>query len=1335
MKGVAVMTRHYLTLIMTALLLGASFWTPTQAEAQSMADYTSTPAFAVDTSVPPNVLLVLDNSGSMNNMAYGYGGNVNTFDTNIVYFGLFDPYECYDYNGKFEPDPSANPLTPGTCLTDPYRWSGNLLNFGTMRRIDVVKWVMVGGKCNAGSRSAGNCSRLLGQNTFDNGACCHDQTQGVARANTIGRIPPAYETGVGVNLYFHLKASSNSLKGEFCLDDDSTLPSGNSCNEGGGYAETNWNIIIDSLTGTSGVIQEVAGKARFGLMEFSGNSQGGTVVADIGGNSTSMVNGIESATPETWTPLAESMYEASRYIAQIPPEYANSNYSDNVQNKDPYYFTSPDWASTAQYVACCDTFVILFTDGESTEDQNIPAALQDFAHGKNVHGTHCTGAGCAGHRTDYPNNGSHYLDDVAYWAHTTDLRQGTIPVINEAGKDVAGSQNVNLYTFFAFGSGSELLQSAAKAGGFQDKNGNNQPDLVEEWDEVNNLTGAAIPDGVPDTYFESSDAFQLRARLLAAITSILQRSTAGSSVSVLASSSTGEGALYQSYFFPQTFEGGREITWTGYTAGIFLDKFGNLREDTNGDRRLVYNEDNIIVSRFDAGSNTVFVDRYADANQDGVADTVTPIGTNDMKSIKGIWEAGNSLALMPSANRNLITWVDQNDNQTVDGGEQIAFTTGNASSLDAYLNPGLAPFTTNNLINFTRGDHITGLRDRRLTVGGSLNVWKLGDSIYAQPIVVGAPTQRFDVIYGDSSYTAYFAKYKNRRQVAYVGANDGMLHAFNAGFFKRGDDPVTTGTVEHGYFNLTGDNAETSHALGKELWGFIPQELLPHLKWLADPNYTHVYYVDLTPKVTDVRIFTPDADHPNGWGTVLMGGFRFGGSCGNCPAGNAPPMTLTGDFDDDGGTADTNRSFYSAYFVLDITNPEVDPKLLWSFSSSDLGLTTTVPSMLRVHPKSNAIISDNAEAKWYMLVGSGTTGYDGSIVQAGNTYAIDLAQGPGVGNANVITMASELEDAFMGNTLTIDKNFDYRVDVAYMGSTIHDGSLPWRGKLYRLTTDCPTNPCTTGTWGIDVGSGNRAPTEILDTFPTSNTIELGPISVTPGVALDDANKMWVFAGTGRYYDNVDKTNTDVQHFVGVKDSVMNSQCTESANNRTGCHDKDLVNMSNATVCLLGTGTCGQGGNEQVQNVASGVDTFQSLIAHVASKDGWYTTLPNLGERALSRPLVFGGIIFFPTYDPSSHTDLCLVTGDSRLYALNYKTGSANDTPVVGTNGTTTKQVNRVATLGQGLATEAVVHIGKGGGQGKAGIFTQNSLGQVFGTDVITAGAITSRFLSWYDVRS
>ncbi len=218
-----------------------------------------------------------------------------------------------------------------------------------------------------------------------------------------------------------------------------------------------------------------------------------------------------------------------------------------------------------------------------------------------------------------------------------------------------------------------------------------------------------------------------------------------------------------------------------------------------------------------------------------------------------------------------------------------------------------------------------------------------------------------------------------------------------------------------------------------------------------------MYYVDLTPKVTDARIFTPDADHPNGWGTILRGGFRMGGSCGACVAGTgAPPMTVTADFNNDGDTTDPDdtRTFYSAYFVLDVTNPEVDPVLLWSFSSAELGLTTTVPSMLRVSPASDGA-TDDTNAKWYLVVGSGPTGYDASVAQTSKLYAIDLEQGPGSGNSQVTTLAVDALNSFMGDTLTIDRDFDYRVDVAYAGGVIHDGTLPWRGKLYRLTmNDC-----------------------------------------------------------------------------------------------------------------------------------------------------------------------------------------------------------------------------------------------------------------------------------------
>ena len=76
-----------------------------------------------------------------------------------------------------------------------------------------------------------------------------------------------------------------------------------------------------------------------------------------------------------------------------------------------------------------------------------------------------------------------------------------------------------------------------------------------------------------------------------------------------------------------------------------------------------------------------------------------------------------------------------------------------------------------------------------------------------------------------------------------------------------------------------------------------------------------MYYVDLKPKVTDVRIFTPEPacsssgrglHSPNGWGTILIGDFAWVGAVG-LVAQVAPPMTVS--------IGGTNRTFYTAYFA------------------------------------------------------------------------------------------------------------------------------------------------------------------------------------------------------------------------------------------------------------------------------------------------------------------------------------------------------------------------------------------------------------------------------------
>lgn len=113
------------------------------------------------------------------------------------------------------------------------------------------------------------------------------------------------------------------------------------------------------------------------------------------------------------------------------------------------------------------------------------------------------------------------------------------------------------------------------------------------------------------------------------------------------------------------------MKWTGYTQGLFLDTYGNLREDTNADGRLVYTDDKIVRTRFDVATNTVFVDRYHDNNGDGKADSTTAYESIGLRDMKPVWEAGKRLALTDPVNRTILTWVDLNNNGLVDAGEQL----------------------------------------------------------------------------------------------------------------------------------------------------------------------------------------------------------------------------------------------------------------------------------------------------------------------------------------------------------------------------------------------------------------------------------------------------------------------------------------------------------------------------------------------------------------------------------------------------------------------------------------------------------------------------------------
>jgi type IV pilus assembly protein PilY1 len=568
-------------------------------------------------------------------------------------------------------------------------------------------------------------------------------------------------------------------------------------------------------------MQQVGSRARFGLMEFKGAGDGGKVLSDVGGNIQNMITAIESTTPSTWTPLAESLYEATRYFAQIPPAYTNSDYSYNVTTRDPYYFQAPQWTSTAGYVACCRSSVIIFTDGEPTQDLGVPASLKDYAHA--IHGTHCTtvpspsGTPCTPHKTDYSSNGTHYLDDVALYAHTTDLRQPTLPILGETGKDLAGNQSLTVYTFYAFGQpiGREILQATAKSGGFTDLDGNNLPNLTEEWDRLDNNTGAPGSDGIPDAYFESDDADQLRERLLAVINRILEVDTSfvAPVVPVSPENRTFSGSrVYLGFFKPV----GGSAFWQGNLKKYGVDSDGNVVDKNNA---AATNPDGSFmptaVSHWTTLADGGFVDRGG---------------------------AGEALVTRITA-RSIYTYVDPPPVNPPASASltdaKNSFTTGNLNITPAAL--GVATLADKDrLINFIHGqDAYDADSDGILT---EKRRWILGDVLHSKPLVVNY-----------SSYPSTNETYcpgspnpvPHNKTMIFVGANDGMLHAF------RDCD-------------------------GSEAWAFIPPDLLNRLQYLTDS--TRTYYVDGSPVTyTFDRNKDGTIDPTDGDKVVLIFGERRGG--------------------------------------------------------------------------------------------------------------------------------------------------------------------------------------------------------------------------------------------------------------------------------------------------------------------------------------------------------------------------------------------------------------------------------------------------------------------------
>jgi type IV pilus assembly protein PilY1 len=257
----------------------------------------------------------------------------------------------------------------------------------------------------------------------------------------------------------------------------------------------------------------------FGLQVFNYNSSssnsGGRIVAGIkemnATNQANLLSKIDGLTPETWTPLCETLYEASLYFAGKPVDFGNDDNSSepkrdtNIEQGTSYITPFSSCNSKA--------YVILITDGSPTYDNDADTEIKKLSVVED--GTTVVFSGSSYPvSTGYDTQPYNYLASLAGWMNEHDINA-----------HLEGKQTVDTFTI-GFSEGAEaaepLLKEAATLGG--------------------------------GLYFKAEDSIQLTAALLGALENLEPSNDSLTSASVAANNfdrTETLNSVYYAMFDPQ----------------------------------------------------------------------------------------------------------------------------------------------------------------------------------------------------------------------------------------------------------------------------------------------------------------------------------------------------------------------------------------------------------------------------------------------------------------------------------------------------------------------------------------------------------------------------------------------------------------------------------------------------------------------------------------------------------------------------------------------------------------------------------------------------------------
>jgi len=339
-------------------------------------------------------------------------------------------------------------------------------------------------------------------------------------------------------------------------------------------------------------------------------------------------------------------------------------------------------------------------------------------------------------------------------------------------------------------------------------------------------------------------------------------------------------------------------------------------------------------------------------------------------------------------------------------------------------------------------------------------------------------------------------------------------------------------------------------------------------------------------------------------------------------------------------------------YALDVTDPtkftnseaNADDVVMWEFSDADdpnLGFTYSRPQ-----------IGLGNDGSWVAIFGNG---YNGTGDGRGKLFILKIHQGasgwvagtdyevistpPGYGSPGNRNGLSSPALADIDGNGTIDR--------AYAGDLF--GNM-WVFDL--------TDTVSSGNWALAYNT------------PLFTTIGNEPITAQPTLSKhptisDETNNepnVMVFFGSGQYLVQGDKTSTDNNYFYGVWDkgtASRNSTHLEQQSFRNGFQDA----AGNPVRVLT-----------------------RRVVNYTGGQYGWYLRLPDSGERAITKPVVRGNLVFFNTF--VLETAPCSVGGYGFRMAVDIVNGGAPDDPTFDVDGDNDVDDSDQAKKGGQVATVA-----------------------------------------------